>query len=253
LVKLGYAVKGCVYGILGILALRVGLGDGGRVANEHDAMHEVARYSFGDAALIVIGAGLFFYALWRFLEAVADPYRVGHSLRGSVQRIGALISAIGNSVVALTALQLALGERTGGKSAKVWAALALREEWGPTALVVVGACIAVVGVFHAHEALTGRFRDRLDLSGSSRAWRSYVTWSGRFGLIARGVLFAIIGVAAVHAGATLDPRKAKGLREALRTFVEQPFGHALLVLAAVGLLAYAVHLVSTASIRKLGV
>jgi hypothetical protein len=252
LVKLGYAVKGCVYALLGVLALRVGLGDGGRVAGEDDAMRQVARYSFGEAWLVAIAAGLFFYALWRFLEAVADPHRVGHSLRGLAQRTGALISAVGNGVVALTALQLALGERAGGKSAKIWAALALREEWGPALLVIVGASIAGVGVFHVYEAWTGRFCDRLDLSRSSRTWRSYVTWSGRVGLVARGSLFAIIGVAAIHAGASLNPHKAKGLREALLTFVEQPFGNALLVSAAVGLLAYALHLVSTAPIRKLG-
>lgn len=253
LVKFGYAAKGCVYAILGVLALRVGLGRGARVAGEHDAMREVARYSFGDAALVVIGAGLFFYAIWRLLEAVADPHRVGRSWRGSTQRIGAFISAVGNAFVALTAIQLALGEHGGTKSSKVWAAMVLREAWGPALLVIVGAGIAGVGVFHAYEALTDRFCDRLELSRSSRVWRRYVIWSGRIGFIARGLLFAIIGVATIHAGATLDPHKAKGLREALRTFLEQPYGHALLVLAAVGLLAYASHLISTAPIRKLGV
>jgi hypothetical protein len=253
LVKVGYAVKGCVYAILGVLAFRVGTGEGGRVAGEHDAMRQVARHSFGDAALAVIGAGLAFYALWRFLEATFDPYRVGLSLRGLAQRTGALVSAIGNGVAALTALQLALGERAAGKSPKIWAALVLREEWGPTLLMVVGACIAGVGVFHLYEALTDRFCDHIDLAGRSRGWKRYVTWSGRIGFIARGSLFAVIGVATVHAGATIDPRKIKGLREALLTFARQPYGHALLILAAVGLLAYALHLISTAPARKLGV
>jgi hypothetical protein len=251
-VKLGYAVKGLVYGLLGVLAFRVGIGEGGRLAGEKDAIREVARHSFGDAALVVIGLGLAFYALWRFIEAGLDPYRVGHSPKGLTQRIAALMSGIGNGVAALTAIQIALGENASGKHPKVWAALALREDWGPTFLIGVGACIAAVGVFYLYEAFTGSFLERLDLRGSSFAWRRYVTESGRVGYLARGVLFAIIGIGAVRAGQSLDPSKVKGLREALHSLTEQPYGPALLVAAAVGLLAYAMHLVTTAPIRKLG-
>ena len=251
-VKLGYAVKGVVYGILGVLAFRVGIGDGGRLAGEKEAMREVSRHSLGDAALLVVGMGLFFYALWRFIEATFDPYRVGLSLKGTTHRVAALLSGIGNSVAALTAIQLALDQETTGKHPKVWAALALREDFGPALLITIGACIAVVGVFHGYEAITGSFCHRLDLSGSSRAWRSYVAFSGRVGYAARGALFAIIGVGAIRAGTSLDPRKVKGLREALHSVVEQPLGPTLLVAAALGLLAYALHLVTTAPIRKLG-
>jgi hypothetical protein len=251
-VKLGYAVKGSVYGILGVLAFRVGIGDGGRLAGEKEAMRQVAHHSLGDAALVVVGAGLCFYALWRFVEAIFDPYRVGHTLKGVTQRTAAVFSAIGNGVAAVTAIQVALGELDAGKHPRVWAALALREDWGPALLVLVGVCIAGVGIFHAYEGLTASFCNRLDLSGSSRAWRVYVTWSGRVGFIARALLFVIIGVAGIRAGASLDPREAKGLREALESLARQPFGPALLVAAAVGLLAYALHLVTTAPIRKLG-
>jgi hypothetical protein len=251
LVKLGYAVKGLVYGILGVLALRVGISDGGRLAGEHEAMKEVARHSFGDAALVVVGGGLAFYALWRFIEAAFDPYRVGHSLKGAIQRTSALMSGIGNGFVALTAIQLALGERDTGKHPRVWAALAMREDWGPALLMGVGVCIAGVGVFHLYEAFTGKFCDRLDLAGSSRVWRSYVSVSGRVGFAARGVLFVIGGIACFRAGESLDPRKVRGMRESLHALIEQPFGPALLVATAIGLLAYALHLVTTAPIRKL--
>jgi hypothetical protein len=251
LVKLGYAVKGLVYATLGVLAFRVGIGDGGRLAGEHEAMRQVARHSFGDAALVFVGSGLFLYALWRFIEAAFDPYRVGHSLKGATQRISALMSGIGNGFIALTAIQLALGERETGKHPRVWAALALREDWGPALLMGVGACIAGVGIFHMYEAFTGKFCDRLDLSGSSRAWRSFVNVSGRVGFAARGVLFSIGGVACFRAGESLDPRKVRGMRESLQSLLEQPFGPALLVATAVGLLAYALHLVTTAPIRKL--
>jgi hypothetical protein len=251
-VKLGYAVKGCVYGILGVLALEVVLGDGGRLAGEKEAMRHVARQSFGDAALVVIAAGLFFYASWRLIEAVFDPYHVGNSLKGAAQRAAALVSAIGNGFAALTAVQLARGAHDSGKNPKTLAALALREEWGAAALVVVGCCLAGAGVVHLYEAVTARFCDHLDLSRSSRGWRAYVVLSGRAGYVARGCLFVIIGLAAVRAGHHLDAQEVKGVGEALASLTRQPFGPGLLAAAAAGLLAYALHLVTTAPIRKLG-
>jgi hypothetical protein len=250
-VKLGYAVKGCVYGLLGVLSFRVGIGDGGRIAGEKEALRQVSRQSFGDAALMVIGAGLLFYALWRLVEAVSDPYRVGGSLGGIAQRTAALVSAIGNSAAAVTAVQLALGAQRKERSADVWAALALREDFGPALLVAAGAVVAGVGLFYVYEAFTDRFCEHLDLGRSSRTFRRYVTWSGRLGYLARGALFAIIGVAGIRAGQKLDPSRVKDVREALAWLTGQPFGPALLVAASVGLLAYALHLVTTAPIRRL--
>ena len=251
LARLGYAVKGVVYGVMGVLALRVGLGDGGRLAGEHEAVREVHRHPFGDVALVVIGAGLACYAIWRFIEAAFDPYRVGRSLRGVAARVAALASAIANGAVALMALELAADESESRTSPKSLAVSVLREDWGPALLAAVGAGIAGVGIFHVVAAFTDRFCEHLDLRGRSRRLRRYVFWSGRLGFLARGILFAIIGVAALRAGLRLDPSEVKDFREALRTLLEQPFGPALLVGAAVGLLAYGLHLVATAPIRKL--
>ena len=252
LVKLGYAVKGGVYGLLGVLALRVAMGDGGRPAGEKEALRHVARQSFGDAALLVIGAGLFFYAAWRLVEAVFDPYHAGRTFKGLAQRFAALVSAVGNGFAALTAVQLARGAHDSGKHPKTLAALALREDWGPALLVGLGCCLALAGLVHLYEAVSARFCDHLDLGRSSRWWRTYVVASGRVGYLARSALFLIIGIAAVRAGQNLDPREVKGLGEALESLTRQPFGPALLAAAAAGLLAYALHLVTTAPIRKLG-
>ena len=74
---------------------------------------------------------------------------------------------------------------------------------------------------------------------SRRAGKSpWVERLGRFGLVAKGVMYAVIGVLAVQV--------ARGGREespdrqgALRTIAEQPFGKGLLALLALGLASYA--------------
>ena len=147
LARLGYAVKGVVYGVMGVLALRVGLGDGGRLAGEHEAVREVHRHPFGDVALVVIGAGLACYAIWRLIEAAFDPYRVGRSLRGVAARVTSLASAIANGAVALMAFELAAGEAESGTNPKILAVSVLREDWGPALLSAIGAGIAGVGIF----------------------------------------------------------------------------------------------------------
>jgi len=74
---------------------------------------------------------------------------------------------------------------------------------------------------------------------SRRAGKSpWVERLGRLGLVAKGVVYAVIGVLAVQValgGREESPDKGG----ALRTIAEQPFGQGLLVLLAAGLAAYA--------------
>jgi hypothetical protein len=75
---------------------------------------------------------------------------------------------------------------------------------------------------------------------SRRASRGpWVERLGRVGLVAQGVLYAVIGVIAIQValGAREEHPDKSG---ALRTIAEQPFGKGLLVLLALGLAAHAV-------------
>jgi hypothetical protein len=73
-----------------------------------------------------------------------------------------------------------------------------------------------------------------------RAGRSpWVERLGRIGLVAQGVLYAVVGILAIQValgGRKENPDKGG----ALRTIADQPFGRVLLVLLAAGLAAYAV-------------
>jgi Domain of Unknown Function (DUF1206) len=72
-----------------------------------------------------------------------------------------------------------------------------------------------------------------------RAGRSpWVERLGRIGLIAKGILYAVVGILAINValGAREESPDKGG---ALRTIAEQPFGKGLLVLLAAGLAGYA--------------
>ena len=57
----------------------------------------------------------------------------------------------------------------------------------------------------------------------------------------KGVALAIVGVLFVTAAATANPSKATGLDGALHTLRDQPAGVALLVIVALGFIAYGIY------------
>ena len=65
--------RGVVYGVIGVLALKLALGDGGQATNQQGALQTIANRSFGETLLILLAFGLAGYALWRLIRAA-----VGH-------------------------------------------------------------------------------------------------------------------------------------------------------------------------------
>jgi hypothetical protein len=65
-----------------------------------------------------------------------------------------------------------------------------------------------------------------------------IEWLARLGFLAKGVLYMVIGSLALQVAARAGGRLT-GTRGALTTVLGQPFGHTLLLVAAIGLLGYA--------------
>src|SRR5579863_3830870 len=88
LARLGYIAKGVVYLIIGVLAARVAIGDGGKTTDNRGALQEIYRQPFGQLLLSVMVVGLIGYALWCFLRAVMDADGKGSDAKGVVARTG---------------------------------------------------------------------------------------------------------------------------------------------------------------------
>lgn len=249
--KIGYAIKGVVYAIMGLLALQVGLGEGGKVAGEHEAVEHVGRQPFGEVLLVAIGVGLLCYALWRFIEGLMDPHREGRTLRGVGGRITAIGSSVVNGAVGVAAIQLALGKASADHHPRGIVATLMHEPWGLAVIGIGGLIVTGVGLFHVYAGFTDRFTEHLELSRSSRVQRAWAIWSGRIGFVARGIVFSVVGVALIQAAITTNPREAKDMKDALQHLASQPFGPALLIAVASGLLAYGIHLITTVPYRRL--
>ena len=68
--------------------------------------------------------------------------------------------------------------------------------------------------------------------------RKMVTFLGRFGGIARGIVFGAAGLFLLIAAATAHAHQAKGIDATLRAFTKTPAGPWLLVLVAIGLVLF---------------
>src|SRR3954470_19277825 len=70
LMRLGYIVRGLVYGAIGVLALQVVLNRGGSLTDTQGAIAALGRTSLGNILLYAILVGLIGYALWGFVRAI---------------------------------------------------------------------------------------------------------------------------------------------------------------------------------------
>jgi hypothetical protein len=186
--------------------------------------------------------------IWRFASAVLDPEEDGAGLR-----VFHFATAVVYAGLALEAIRMALGGASagGGDAATHWTARAMAQPFGVIAVAIAGVAVGLYGVLQVYRAATADLGDRLDLRHLSSAATRWVVRVGRAGLAARGVVLAIIGSFLVLAALRTDPAQARGLGGALRLVERQPWGPVLLLIVAVGLVAYGTFQLVKARYRRI--
>jgi len=75
--------------------------------------------------------------------------------------------------------------------------------------------------------------------GHNLAHAKQLGWLARAGLVARGVVYLIVGILALELAFGIEEGKAANQQDALKAIAEQSFGRILLILVAIGLFGYA--------------
>src|SRR5215217_2649724 len=114
LARLGYATEGAVYSLIGLLAADTAFGTGGRATGQRGALEVVAGSPFGGVLLGLIAVGFLGYALWRSVQAIADPDREGTDVKALGKRVGYGISALVYAGRAFSDAELILGTTSEG-------------------------------------------------------------------------------------------------------------------------------------------
>lgn len=233
--RTGFAARGVLYTLVGVLALRLaaGAGAGAEEASQQGAMREVASRPFGGTLLAVLAVGLLGYAAFRLSQAVRGRGDGGAFSRRVVPAARAAV----NAGLAGLAVQVLLGHQTTEESSVTAAILAM--PGGSWLVAGVGLVIAAVGVRQLVEAWTG---DTDDLTGpgqvpARRAGRAIAA----AGYVGRGAVFLVVGGFLVRSAVRHDPESGVGLDAALQEVLEAPFGGLLLTGVAVGLILFGLH------------
>lgn len=256
--RAGYAAKGAVYCLIGVLALMAAFGPGGQTAGSSEALSVVKQGTFGTVLLAVLALGLVGYVFWRFTQAIVDPENVSDEDWGWLKRGMYAVSGIAYGLLAYSAIQMVLGNgggggagsSGGGSQTQSMTAELLSQPFGPWLVGAVGLAIAIRGLLQARKAYReGFFEDIRDVGHLSR---DAVRKIGKVGLTARGAVFVMIAGFLIWAAITHDPSRARGLEGSLNTLAGMSGGPWLLAAAGAGLLAYGVFQFIKARYRVIG-
>ena len=81
--------------------------------------------------------------------------------------------------------------------------------------------------------------------------RKWITWLGTTGHLARGIVFALVGIFLIKAAVDYNAHAAVGLDGALAKIVHRSYGPYALGVVAAGLIAFALYSLSDARFRKI--
>ena len=243
LARIGLAAKGVSFGIVGVLAGRLALGDGGAATSREGALARLAREPFGKWLLIALALGFGSYAFWRFVQAFFDKEHEGEGPVGLAKRatyFGRALIYSGLTWAAVNIVSEAHETHSQNERAREWTARVLGWPAGRWLVAGVGVAIAGVGLFNGYRGLTQSFLDRWNTSELSRTARDWLARIGTVGLVARMIVFGLIGGFLVKAALEYDPNDAIGIDGALQKVAAQTYGSFLLGVVAVGLIAYGI-------------
>ena len=246
--RAGFVARGAVYAIIGVLALKLAIGQGGKLTNQEGAFRTLAHQPFGKYLLTLVAIGLGGYSLWRLVRAA-----IGHGPEGAdkgFDRLAALGSGIAYGVLCALAVEILLGS---GSSASPKKSTAGIFGWPGGTWIVgsAGALLVGIALYQGDRGITKKFLKDSKVEEMSSRMR---TWIGRIGLVghlARMVVFGLVGIFLIKAAVDFNPQKAVGLDGALAKLEHNSYGPFLLGVVAAGLIALALYSLSDARYRRI--
>jgi hypothetical protein len=244
---------------VGVLAIKLATGNGGKATSRQGALQSLAQHGFGKVLLILLAVGFAAYAGWRFVQAFAEKddqggekgkakkwgKRAGYIVRGLIYA-GLTFSTV--KILAGSGQQQSQNQKAQSTTSAVF-------DWpgGRWIVGVAGIVIVGVGLWNLYRGVARKFEDKWRTGEMSKTERK---WGGRAGLaghVARFVVFGLIGVFVTKAAIDYNPNDAIGLDGALQKLAEASYGPYLLGLTAFGLVCYGIYCLVDARYRDVSV
>jgi hypothetical protein len=242
LARAGLVARGLMYVLIGIIAVQVAIDGSHQQADRTGALRLVAQTAFGTAILWLLVIGFAGMTLWRLSEAAwGSP---GADGRKASKRLANLARAVFYALVTYGILKYALGvgqPSSSDSQSQDLTADALKYQGGQVVVALAGVVVVIAGLYVIYRAYKLKFLKHLRMGSASARTRKVVTRLGQIGGIARGLVFATIGVFLVIAAKDANPGQAKGIDSALRALARTPAGPWVLIVVALGLVTFGVY------------
>ena len=252
LARAGLVARGVVYGIIGVLAVKMAFGDGGKTTDQQGALQTIARQPAGKFLLGLLAVGLAGYALWRLVRAA-----IGHGPESgeddAKERVSGVVSGIAYGALCVTAISILIGSGGGGgASSHPGKTTGGVLDWPGGQLLVGLVGLVIIGVAgeQAYKGIKQKFLEKSKTEEMGPRMEQVFTGVGVAGHLARAVVFALIGYFLVRAAVDYNPDQAIGLDGALSKLAQNSYGPVLLGIVAAGLVAFGLYSLFDARYRK---
>jgi hypothetical protein len=244
LTRAGFLGYGALHLLFAYVIAKIAFGRPAEDGDQSGAMHNLAQEPFGAAVIVAIVIGLVAMAIWQLVEIVRE--------RRLLERLASTGRAAFYGYLAWNGVKVLRGKKTSSADVQQNATEGLLgSSAGRVAVILAGVVVAGIGVGLVFAGITRRFEKHLKVSQMPAATRRIIARLGTVGFVAKGCAYGIAGVLFVVAALQYDPDKARGLDAALRALSDQAYGMWLLLLIALGFVAYGLFALTESRYRKI--
>src|SRR6266511_1282743 len=249
LARLGYGVKGIIYITMGFIAFRSAFGKSNTPADQLGAIREFGKLPYAQILLWVILIGLISYSLWGLIRAILDPFHKGNDTQGLIARGGFLVSAVTYAFFVFPTYDLIEGASTGSQTGQTQKFIAgvMSMPLGNVIVGILGVAGIAAGLYQIYMGITLNFEREFKPYALSPEQLKVAKQVGRYGTIARGVVFALVGFFFLLAAYYANPQQARTFDGALDFLARQPYGLWLMGIIAAGLVAFGIYSLMSAA------
>lgn len=240
----GSASTGIIYLGIGVIAILsfLKIKEGG--ADESSLLAYLNDYIAGKVFIWIILLGTVSYIIWRFYEAIQDPYGYGKKRSGMTKRIGIVLSTAADALIVYSATQVLLGISTANtdgspEEERLMVSNLFQESWGRWVVMLVGVIVLMTAMLQFLYGITRGYKERLNISQFGEGKKKVIHIFAWIGYLARGIIVGIIGFFLIKAAILKDAQHVVNTDKAF-DFIGDHIGHLYFILVALGTICYGV-------------
>jgi hypothetical protein len=242
-IRLGYIIRGILYGSVGVVALQIVFGFSYKGKNTSDVLYFIHDLSFGNILLGFTIIGLLGYAIWSFIRAGLDLLVPQVPHMKFITRVGYIFSACSYILLIFPTLGMMFLPIHKHRLSPINQLLLtlLDIPFGRFALILIGMATMLGGIMQMHKAIRADDPSDFWSEETHDHIQKPFMFFARIGTSVRGLVFSLIGYFILLAGMYINPADIKGIDGVIDVINEMHYGYIFLLFIGIGLVFFGVY------------